>query len=192
MDDADELGAIRRRRHGAARPGHACSRPCFSRTSSGRPSAPPSWATSAWRSCSSSTTRSFAASSTRFRGEEGDTAGDGFLATFDGPARAIRCAQAIVDGVAALGLEIRAGVHTGECESPRRQVRGNRRVRSARGSRRGGPGEVLVSRRSRISSPGRDSSSTTAGHASSRAFPDQWRLFAVVGCLRRATRRAAT
>ena len=53
---------------------------------------------------------------TRFRGEERDTAGDGFFATFDGPARAIRCAQALVDGIRDLGLEVRAGVHTGECE----------------------------------------------------------------------------
>jgi class 3 adenylate cyclase len=52
----------------------------------------------------------------RFRGEERDTAGDGFFATFDGPARAIRAAQAILGGVNELGLELRAGVHTGECE----------------------------------------------------------------------------
>ena len=52
----------------------------------------------------------------RFRGQEQDTAGDGFFATFDGPARAIRCAQALIEAVRELGLEIRAGVHTGECE----------------------------------------------------------------------------
>ena len=52
----------------------------------------------------------------RFRGQEKDTAGDGFFATFDGPARAIRCAQAVAEGVGELGLEVRAGVHTGECE----------------------------------------------------------------------------
>jgi class 3 adenylate cyclase len=52
----------------------------------------------------------------RFRGEEQDTAGDGFFATFDGPARAIRCAQAVIEDVRDVGLEIRAGVHTGECE----------------------------------------------------------------------------
>jgi class 3 adenylate cyclase len=52
----------------------------------------------------------------RFRGKEVDTAGDGFLATFDGPARAIRCATAIRDSVETLGLAIRAGLHTGECE----------------------------------------------------------------------------
>jgi len=52
----------------------------------------------------------------RFRGREIDTAGDGFFATFDGPARAIRCAKSVVDGVPALGLQVRAGVHTGEVE----------------------------------------------------------------------------
>ena len=52
----------------------------------------------------------------RFRGQELDTAGDGFFATFDGPARAIRCAQAIVANVGELGLDLRAGLHTGECE----------------------------------------------------------------------------
>ena len=52
----------------------------------------------------------------RWRGAESDTAGDGFYATFDGPARAIRCAGEIVTTVRALGIEVRAGVHTGECE----------------------------------------------------------------------------
>src|SRR5213592_350408 len=52
----------------------------------------------------------------RFRGREIDVAGDGFLATFDGPARAVRCACAITSAIRALGLEIRAGLHTGECE----------------------------------------------------------------------------
>ena len=60
----------------------------------------------------------------RFRGTEIDTAGDGFLATFDGPARAIRCAVAVRDGVRALGLEIRAGLHTGEVELAKDGVRG--------------------------------------------------------------------
>src|SRR5207244_8674683 len=59
-----------------------------------------------------------------FRGEEKDTAGDGFFATFDGPARAISCAQAVVDGVRELGLEVRAGVHTGECELNEGKVAG--------------------------------------------------------------------
>jgi hypothetical protein len=60
----------------------------------------------------------------RFRGEERDTAGDGFFATFDGPARAIRCAQGILEGVKDLGLELRAGVHSGECELHEGKVAG--------------------------------------------------------------------
>ena len=53
----------------------------------------------------------------RYRGTEVDTAGDGFFAYFDGPARAVKCAQAVVEGVQPLGIQVRAGVHTGECES---------------------------------------------------------------------------
>ena len=71
----------------------ACSRRCSSRTSSARPSWPPTSATVAGATCSTSTTRSSAASSSRFRGQELNTAGDGFLATFDGPARAVACAM---------------------------------------------------------------------------------------------------
>ena len=56
----------------------------------------------------------------RFRGREVNTSGDGFLAMFDGPQRAIRCAMAIRDAVQALGIEVRAGLHTGECRGPRR------------------------------------------------------------------------
>ena len=72
---------------------------------------------------------------TRYRGEEKDTAGDGFFATFDGPARAIRCAEAIVDGVGELGLEIRAGVHIGRVRAARGQGR-----RARGGDRRAGRG----------------------------------------------------
>lgn len=60
----------------------------------------------------------------RFRGHEVDTAGDGFLATFDGPARAIRCAQAIREAIDPLGLEIRTGAHTGEIELAGEEIRG--------------------------------------------------------------------
>jgi len=60
----------------------------------------------------------------RFRGHEANTTGDGFLATFDGPARGIRCASAIRDAVREVGLEIRAGLHTGECELVRGEVAG--------------------------------------------------------------------
>jgi len=81
----------------------------------------------------------------RYRGREVDTAGDGFFATFDGPARAVRCATSIRDAVGALGLEIRAGVHTGECELDGDKVRGVAVHTGARVSALAQPGEVLVS-----------------------------------------------
>ena len=81
----------------------------------------------------------------RFRGDEIDTAGDGFLARFDGPARAIRCAVAIRDVVQPLGLELRAGLHTGECELLGDKVAGIAVHTGARVSALAGAGEVLVS-----------------------------------------------
>jgi len=81
----------------------------------------------------------------RFRGREVDTAGDSFLATFDGPARAIRCTLAIRDAVRGLGLELRAGLHTGECELLGEKVAGIAVHTGARVSALAGPGEVLVS-----------------------------------------------
>jgi class 3 adenylate cyclase len=83
---------------------------------------------------------------TRFRGEERDTAGDGFFATFDGPARAVRCAQAAMDAVRPLGLELRAGVHTGECELHEGKVAGLAVAIGARVCAEADAGEVLVSR----------------------------------------------
>jgi class 3 adenylate cyclase len=80
----------------------------------------------------------------RFRGTEVDTAGDGFFATFDGPARAIRCAAAIVDRVGELGLDVRAGVHTGECEVADGKVAGIAVVVGSRVSALAEPREVLV------------------------------------------------
>jgi class 3 adenylate cyclase len=82
----------------------------------------------------------------RFRGHEVDTAGDGFFATFDGPARAIRCARAVTDAVGELALEVRAGLHTGECELLADKVAGIAVSIGARVAAQAGPGEVLVSR----------------------------------------------
>jgi class 3 adenylate cyclase len=82
----------------------------------------------------------------RFRGREIDTAGDGFFATFDGPARAIHCAEAIQDAVSALGLEVRIGLHTGECELLDDKISGIAVNTGARVSSHAGPGEILVSR----------------------------------------------
>jgi hypothetical protein len=81
----------------------------------------------------------------RFRGREVDTAGDGFFATFDGPARAIRCAQSIRDAVAALGLVVRTGLHTGECEVSGEKVAGIAVHVGARVAAAAAPGEILVS-----------------------------------------------
>jgi len=81
----------------------------------------------------------------RFKGREIDTAGDGFLAAFDGPARAIRCGYAIESGVRGLGLAVRAGVHTGECELFGEKVAGLAVHTGARIASQAGPGEVLVS-----------------------------------------------
>jgi class 3 adenylate cyclase len=81
----------------------------------------------------------------QFRGREIDTAGDGVFATFDGPARAIRCASAITTGVRPLGIEVRTGLHTGECEVMGDKVGGIAVHIGARVSAAAGPGEVLVS-----------------------------------------------
>src|SRR5207248_1525787 len=81
----------------------------------------------------------------RFRGREIDTVGDGFFAAFDGPARAIRCACAVVDGVRALGIEVRAGLHTGECEVTDGKVTGIAVHTGARVTANAQGGEVMVS-----------------------------------------------
>src|SRR2546426_11263255 len=81
----------------------------------------------------------------RWRGRELDTAGDGFLASFDGPARGIRCALAACQAVRPLGLEIRAGLHTGECELVGQKLEGIAVHTGARVAALAGPGEVLVS-----------------------------------------------
>jgi class 3 adenylate cyclase len=81
----------------------------------------------------------------RFGGREIDTAGDGFLAAFDGPARAIRCARAVVEAVGRLGLQVRAGVHTGECEVLDETLAGVAVHVGARVAAQARPGEVLVS-----------------------------------------------
>jgi class 3 adenylate cyclase len=83
---------------------------------------------------------------TRFRGNEVRSLGDGFLATFDGPARAVRCACSIAEAVRALGIEIRSGLHTGEIEVSGTDIQGIAVHIASRVSALAGPGEVLVSR----------------------------------------------
>ncbi|MGZ8694412.1 MAG: adenylate/guanylate cyclase domain-containing protein [Gaiellaceae bacterium] len=118
---------------------------------------------------------------TRFRGEERDTAGDGFFATFDGPARGIRCAQAIVDGVRALGLDVRAGLHTGECESHDGKIAGIAVSIGARVAALARPGEVLVSQTVKDLVAGSGFSFDDRGVRELKGVPDRWRIFAVDG-----------
>ena len=114
---------------------------------------------------------------TRFRGEERDTAGDGFFATFDGPARAIRCAQALVDGIRDLGLEVRAGVHTGECELHDGKVAGLAVSIGARVAAYAGPSEVLVSQTVKDLVAGTGLLLEDRGERELKGVPGNWRVY---------------
>jgi class 3 adenylate cyclase len=117
----------------------------------------------------------------RYRGNELDTAGDGFFARFDGPARAIRCACAIRDAIGELGLEVRAGVHTGECELLDGKVAGIAVSIGARVSAQAGPGEVLVSQTVRDHVAGSGLAYDDRAAAELKGVPGEWRLYAVAG-----------
>jgi len=114
-----------------------------------------------------------------WRGQEIDTAGDGFLASFDGPARAIRCACAIRDQVRTLGLEIRAGLHTGECERVGVKLVGLAVQTGARVAARAGPSEVLVSRTVKDLVAGSGIEFEARGTHSLKGVPGEWELFSV-------------
>lgn len=116
----------------------------------------------------------------RFSGHEVDTAGDGFFATFDGPARAVRCARAIVEDVRALGLHVRAGAHTGECERSGDHVRGIAVHIGARVAGLANPDEVLVSRTVRDLTAGSGLVFDDRGSHTLKGIPDEWQLFAAV------------
>jgi class 3 adenylate cyclase len=116
----------------------------------------------------------------RYRGTEVDTAGDGFFATFDGPARAIRCAQAIIDGVRRLGIEVRAGLHTGECETIDGKAGGLAVVIGARVGALAGASEVIVSQTVKDLVAGSGLTFEDAGEHELRGVPDMWRLYRVV------------
>lgn len=115
----------------------------------------------------------------RFRGRELDTAGDGFLATFDGPARAIQCACAVVDGVQPLGLAVRAGLHTGECEVMGEKLAGIAVHIGARVAAGAAPGEVLVSSTVKDLVAGSGLRFRERGTHGLRGVPGEWQLFAV-------------
>ena len=115
----------------------------------------------------------------RWHGREIDTAGDGFLASFDGPARAIRCACTIRDQVRTLGLEIRAGVHTGECELVGAKLQGLAVHIGARVAALAGPSEVLVSRTVKDLVVGSGIEFESRGVRMMKGVPGEWQLFSV-------------
>ena len=115
----------------------------------------------------------------RFRGHAVKSTGDGFLATFDGPARAIRCAQAVRDELASLGLAVRAGIHTGECEQRGDDVSGIAVHLGARVCGRARAGEILVSSTVKELVVGSDLAFADRGVAELKGVPGQWRLFAL-------------
>ncbi len=115
----------------------------------------------------------------RYRGREIDTAGDGFFASFDGPARAVRCAQAIVDAARSLGVEIRAGLHAGEVETIDGKVGGIAVSIGARVGAIAGPSEVLVSQTVRDLVAGSGIGFEDRGLHRLKGIPDEWHLYGV-------------
>ena len=117
---------------------------------------------------------------TRARGQEVDTVGDGFLASFDGPARAVRCAKAIVEGVHDLGLDVRSGLHTGECELVDGKITGIAVHTGARVAAYAGAGEVLVSSTVKDLVAGSGLEFQDRGVHDLKGIPGEWRLYAAV------------
>jgi class 3 adenylate cyclase len=110
-----------------------------------------------------------------------DAAGDGFFASFDGPARAIRCASAIVEGVRELQLEVRAGSHTGECELVDGKVAGIAVHTGARIASLAAPGEVLLSSTVKDLVAGSGMDFREHGLEELKGIPGEWPLYAVAG-----------
>ena len=117
----------------------------------------------------------------RHRGREIDTAGDGFLAAFDGPARAIRTAAAMRDRAKWIGLEVRAGLHTGECEVIGEKLAGIAVHIGARVAALAGPGEILVSQTVKDLVAGSGVTFADRGTHALKGVPDEWRIYAVTG-----------
>jgi class 3 adenylate cyclase len=116
----------------------------------------------------------------RFDGREVDTAGDGFFAMFDGPARAIRCAQAIIPAVRPLDLDVRAGLHTGEVELADDKIAGIAVNIGARVAAKATAGEILVSGTVKDLVAGSGLEFEDRGTETLKGVPGEWRLFSVV------------
>jgi class 3 adenylate cyclase len=133
----------------------------------------------AWRGLLEQHHEAIRAQLSRFRGTEMDTAGDGFFASFDGPARAISCACAITDSIRELGLAVRTGLHTGECELVEGKVAGIAVHTGARVAGHAEPGEVLVSSTVKDLVAGSGIAFTERGTHELKGIPGEWRLYAV-------------
>jgi class 3 adenylate cyclase len=116
----------------------------------------------------------------RYRGREIKTMGDGFLATFDGPARGVRCAKQIVQAVQPLGVEVRAGLHTGEVSLEGEDISGIGVAIGARVGALAGPSEVLVSQTVKDLVAGSGLTFEDAGEHELKGVPDRWHLYRVV------------
>jgi pimeloyl-ACP methyl ester carboxylesterase len=135
----------------------------------------------AWRELREAHDRTIRGQLARFRGREIKTMGDGFLATFDGPGRAVQAATAMVEAVAPLGIEIRAGLHTGEIELDGDDVAGLAVAIGARVGSKAGPSEVLVSQTVKDLVAGSGLGFEDAGEYELKGVPDRWHLYRVVG-----------
>jgi class 3 adenylate cyclase/alpha-beta hydrolase superfamily lysophospholipase len=132
-----------------------------------------------WRDVLEAHHRVVRAELNRFGGREVDTAGDGFFATFDGPGRAIHCASAISQGIRSLGLEVRVGLHTGECEMIAAKVGGIAVHIAARVAAQARPGEVLATSTVKDLVVGSPIQFADRGAAMLKGVPGEWHLFAV-------------
>jgi class 3 adenylate cyclase len=134
-----------------------------------------------WRHLLEDHDRATRAAITRYGGRAIKSTGDGFLATFDGPARGIRCAQAATDAAAGLGIQIRAGLHTGECEVRGDDIAGMAVHIAARVSALAEPGEVLVSRTVRDLVAGSGIEFEDRGTHELKGVPESWEILAAKG-----------
>jgi len=134
----------------------------------------------AWRSLLDAHDRTVRDHLRRFRGREINTTGDGFLASFDGPARAIRCALAVAEATQALGIDLHLGLHTGECEVRGDDLGGLAVHIAARIGASAGPGEVLVSSTVKDLVAGSRLDFVDQGDHQLKGVPRSWRLYQAV------------